>query len=198
MKTRKIQIAFIALMFVGAVSNQMFAQKGETSFGAAGSIILPQGAFSKQSNDVPSVGFNQYTEITHSTGWGISAIGKYGLSDFLTVVGTLGWYSVPETIKLYEMTYPEESKMAFAKTNPSHVIAEEDGTYSFVDISAGLRANISFLYVEARAGYFSGDQGGFGFIPAVGAEYKNFDFQANYVIVGDGSHLGFRIGYYFL
>ena len=197
MKTRKIQIAIIALLFVGALSNEMYAQKGKTSWGAAASLIVPTGDFSSRTENIASTGFNRYLETTHGTGWGISAIGKYGLNDFLTVVGTVGYNSVSEEITEFETTAPDEYEKAIAKSS-DHKVFSESGTYTFMDFTAGLRANVSFLYVEARAGYYSGDQGGFAFVPAVGAEYKNFDIQASYALVGDASHVGIRLGYYFL
>lgn len=197
MKTSKFTIAVIAMMLVSTFG---FAQKGETSWGAAASLIIPTGDFSSRTESMASTGFDQYKKIEHGTGWGVSAIGKYGLSDFLTIVGTIGFNSVSETQKIYQEGYPEEyTKFAAVKTSTGgHEISSESSSYNFMDFTAGVRANVSFLYVEARAGYYTGDEGGFAFIPAIGAEYGKFDIQANYSIVGDSSNFGIRLGYYFL
>jgi hypothetical protein len=193
MKKSKLQIAIIALMFVSAFG---FAQQGKTSWGAAASLIMPTGDFSSRTESIASTGGDKYLEITHGTGWGIAAIGKYGINDFLTMVGTIGYNSVSEEIKGFDR-HPEEYTKAMAKSSGQEYFSES-GTYSFMDFTVGARANVSFAYVEARVGYYTGDQGGFAFIPAVGAEFGKFDVQANYSIVGDGSNFGIRLGYYFL
>jgi hypothetical protein len=193
MKKSKLQITIIALMFVSAFG---FAQKGETSWGAAASLIMPTGDFSSKTENIASTGGDRYLETTHGTGWGVSAIGKYGINDFLSMVGTIGYNSVSEEIKEFDR-YPEEYTKAIAKSS-DHEVFNESGTYSFMDFTVGVRANVSFAYVEARAGYYTGDQGGFAFVPAIGAEFGKFDVQANYAIVGEGSNFGIRLGYYFL
>lgn len=192
MKKSKLQITIIVLMFVSAFG---FAQQGETSWGASASLIIPTGDFSSKTENLASAGYDQYSETTHGTGWGISAIGKYGINDFLTMVGTIGYNSVSEDYTIYNRN--EEYEKAIAKST-DHVAATESGNYNWMDFTVGARANVSFAYVEARVGYYTGDQGGFAFVPAVGAEFGKFDVQANYSIVGDGSNFGIRLGYYFL
>ena len=191
MKTRKFQLAFVALMLFGAIATKISVQAGEFKLGPAVSLVMPTGDFKDLKKNFDEAGIGYYT-VEHGTGFGISAAAKYGLNDFLSIVGDLGWNSVPETINVYN-TYPE--KAAFAKENTP--VADESGRYDFIDFTVGVRANVGFLYAEARTGYFSGDQGGFGFIPAIGGEFKNFDLQANYTIVGSGSYFGMRLAYYF-
>jgi hypothetical protein len=171
-------------MFIGAVSNQMFAQiqKGDYSIGAAASLIVPTGDFSSKTVN----GVN----TTHGTGFGISAIGKYGLSDFLTIVGDFGWNATSQ-----ESKYVASPKKAAALKSEA---SAPDGNYNYFNFTAGLRANVSFLYGEVRAGYYTGDLGGFGFVPAIGAEFGKFDVQANYTFVNDLSSFGIRLGYYFM
>ena len=192
----KLRILLFTLLITGVFSSEMFAQKGKSSWGASASLIMPTGDFSSKTEALASTSYNRYLETTHSTGFGISAIGKYQLSDMLTMVGTVGWNTVSETLKEYETGYPEETAKK-SETYKENIIFTEDGSYNFMDFTVGIRANVSFAYVEARTGYYSGDQGGFAFIPAIGAEWKNFDFQANYAIVGDSSNFGIRVGYYF-
>ncbi len=184
MKTRKFQIAIIALMFIGAVSNTAFAQKGDFQWGVSASLIMPTGDFSSKMD-------NGY-KVEHGTGWGVTTIGKYGINDFLHLVGTFGYSSVSETVTNH-MYY---EKLAVAKTSDEEYVPGSDN-YGFFDFTAGLRANVSFAYVEGRLGYYTGDLGGFAFVPAIGAEFGKWDIQANYAIVGDSSNFGIRLGYYF-
>ena len=66
---------------------------------------------------------------------------------------------------------------------------------SIWEFTAGFRAKISFLYIEARGGYFTGANA-WGVVPAVGIRLGNFDAQGNLTFAGDYLWSSVRIGYY--
>jgi len=87
-------------------------------------------------------------------------------------------------------------------TGSEHQYIDVNGKYHDVkpsmsvwEFTAGARANAGIFYVEGRGGYFSGVDS-WGFVPAVGVRYKNFDLQANFNIAGDYHWGGVRLAYY--
>lgn len=63
------------------------------------------------------------------------------------------------------------------------------------EFTAGLRAKLSIVYIEARGGYFTGVDS-WGVVPAVGLRLGNFDIQGNLTIAGDNHWGGARLSYY--
>ncbi len=63
------------------------------------------------------------------------------------------------------------------------------------EFTAGLRAKLAFVYVEARGGYFTGVKS-WGVVPAVGVRLGKFDIQGNLNIAGDNQWGSARLTYY--
>jgi len=87
-------------------------------------------------------------------------------------------------------------------TGKEHQYIDVNGTFHNVkpsmsvwEFTAGARANVGIFYIEARGGYFTGVDS-WGFVPAVGVRYKNFDLQGNFNIAGDYHWGGVRLAYY--
>ena len=54
----------------------------------------------------------------------------------------------------------------------------------------------TYLYIEARGGYFSGINS-WGVVPAFGFRFGKFDIQGNFTLAGDKQWGGARLSYYF-
>jgi len=87
-------------------------------------------------------------------------------------------------------------------TGKEHQYIDVNGKYHDVkpsmsvwEFTAGARANAGIFYLEARGGYFTGVNS-WGFVPAIGLRYKNFDLQGNFNIAGDYHWGGVRLAYY--
>ncbi len=64
------------------------------------------------------------------------------------------------------------------------------------EFTAGLRAKVSYFYLEGRAGYFTGIHE-WGYVPAVGVKFWKLDFQVNIIMTKNVQWGGARIGYFF-
>jgi hypothetical protein len=118
---------------------------------------------------------------TYDHGYGIYANFDYNLNKYFAVRGDFGWNDVsgPET--------------SYLDTNG--VIHTNHPNRSIWEFTAGMKAQISIVYIEARGGYFS-SLNEWGVVPAVGLRIKKFDLQGSYSIVGDYEWASIRIGYY--
>ena len=104
-------------------------------------------------------------------------------NDVLAARFDLGWNDV---------SGPE--KIIIDANGDTHTIHSNMSVWEF---TAGIRAKFSFVYIEARAGYFSGVNK-FGYVPAVGLKFGKFDIQGNYTFieVGETEWAAVRLAYY--
>ncbi len=176
MRTKNLKRLLITIIFVIIVNSSAFAQFDTSRIHAGNSVsfVMPMGDFKNH----------------HDNGYGIYGNIDYDISDFLTARFDLGWNKVQGG----EYAYIDPYKLIATKSSSDYHFDGSD--YDFWEITAGLRANVGFLYVEGRAGYFSGDLGGFGFVPAVGVRWNKFDLQASYAMVSDASFMSIRLAYY--
>ncbi|RUA25143.1 MAG: hypothetical protein DSY76_06910 [Bacteroidetes bacterium] len=134
----------------------------------------------KSGNSI-SVGFpvNNLNQYTHS-------IGVYGNVDYnfnkhFAARFDLGWndFSGPE-------------KTWIDQSGNTHT---DQPNMSVWEFTAGLRVQVSILYIEARGGYYTGINS-WGVTPAVGLRLGKFDLQANYNIADKYEWGGIRLAYY--
>ena len=118
----------------------------------------------------------------YSYGFGLYSNFDYNFNKNFSARFDLGWndFSGPETtfIDNKGKTHTDQPNM------------------SVWEFTAGLRAKISVIYIEARGGYFTGVNS-WGVVPAVGLRFGKFDIQGNFSIAGDYHWGGARISYYF-
>ena len=161
----KLKNTLLALFFLLAASSSMKAQESKFIGGNSLSIIIPQGTLSD----------------TYDHGLGFYGHLDYNISKNFALRFDLGWNDIagPESEYL-------DSDGNIVINHPERTIWE---------VTAGARVKVSILYIEARGGYFSGENA-LGFVPAVGLRLGNFDLQGNYTSVGDTEYIGIRLGYY--
>ncbi len=118
----------------------------------------------------------------YSHGFGVYSNIDYNFNKFLAARFDLGWndFSGPET------SYVDDDGN----------IHTDHPNMSVWEFTAGLRAKISVLYIEARGGYFSGVSS-WGVVPAVGLRFRRLDFQGNFTMAGDDHWGSVRVSYYF-
>ncbi len=115
---------------------------------------------------------------TYDFGWGIYANIDYNLNSVLAARFDLGYNS---------FSGPDSA-------NPVTGLPEEV-QQDVWEFTAGLRAKIAIVYVEARGGYFTGVSA-WGVVPAIGLRLGKLDIQGNLNIAGENHWYGARIGYY--
>lgn len=118
---------------------------------------------------------------TYTHGYGVYANFDYNFSKFLIGRFDLGWNDLSGDETSYIDT------LGVVHTNHPSV--------SLWEFSAGLRAQVSVFYIEARGGYFSGVKE-WGVVPAVGLRFGKLDIQGYATITETNSWAGARIGYY--
>jgi len=118
---------------------------------------------------------------TYDHGFGIYANYDYNFSDHFAARFDLGWNDVsgPET--------------SYVDTDGS--VHTNHPNMSVWDFTGGFRASVSVIYVEIRGGYFTGIRE-WGYIPAAGLRFGNFDIQGSYTFAGDNEWISARLAYY--
>jgi len=128
-----------------------------------------------------SVGFPVGNMEAYSHSFGIYGNVDYNFNKHFAARFDLGWndFSGPEKtwIDHNGITHTDQPNM------------------SVWEFTAGFRAQVSILYIEARGGYFTGVQN-WGVTPAVGLRFGNFDIQGNFNVAGDYHWGGVRLAYY--
>ena len=114
----------------------------------------------------------------YNFGWGFYADIDYNLNKFLTARMDIGWNQF----------------------NGDDILDPVSGISNKVnqsvwEFTGGLRANLAFVYLEGRGGYFTGVNS-WGFVPAVGVRFGNIDIQGNFTVAGDNHWGGVRVAYY--
>ena len=129
-----------------------------------------------------SVAFPVGNMELYSHGFGVYGNFDYNFNSFLAARFDLGWndFSGPE-------------RTWIAQNNTVHT---DHPNMSVWEFTAGLRAKVSILYVEARGGYYSGVNR-WGVTPALGLRLGKFDIQANLNIAQEYHWGGIRLAYYY-
>jgi len=141
------------------------AQEKKLIGGNSLNVIIPQGTLA-----------NKYDH-----GFGIYANYDYNFNEHFAARFDLGWNDI---------------------SGPEINFIDSDGNYhydhpnmSVWEFSAGLKAQVSIFYIEARGGYYSGVNS-WGYTPAVGLRIKKIDLQGNYTFAGDNEWASVRLAYY--
>lgn len=155
----------IAVIIFFAGMGSINAQEKKLIGGNSLNVIIPQGTLA-----------NRYDH-----GVGIYANYDYNFNEHFAARFDLGWNDIsgPET--------------SYVDNNGN--IHSDHPNMSVWEFSAGLKAQISVFYVEARGGYFTGVNS-WGYTPAVGLRFKKIDLQGNYTFAGDNEWASVRIAYY--
>lgn len=163
---KKIIRTFFTLAILTLISTSTYAQE-EKKFisGNSLNIFLPQGTLAE----------------TYDHGFGIYANFDYNLNKYFAVRGDLGWNDV---------SGPETSYL-----DSSGVIHTNHPNRSIWEFTAGMKAQVSILYLEIRGGYFSGVNE-WGIVPAAGIRIKKIDIQGSYTFAGENNWASVRLGYY--
>ena len=129
-----------------------------------------------------SVAFPVGNMETYAHGFGIYGNFDYNFNKVFAARFDLGWndFSGPEK------TWIDNNKVA-------HVVHPNMSVWEF---TAGLRAKVSIIYIEARGGYYTGVNQ-WGVTPAIGLRLGKFDIQGNFNIAGDYHWGGIRLAYYY-
>ncbi len=129
-----------------------------------------------------SVGFPVGNLENYAHSFGVYGNFDYNFNKHFAARFDLGWN---------DFSGPEKTWVDLDET--VHTIHPNMSVWEF---TAGFRAKVSIVYVEARGGYFTGvDQ--WGFTPAVGLKLGRFDLQGNFNIAGDYHWGGLRLAYYY-
>ena len=118
----------------------------------------------------------------YSHGFGVYANFDYNFNKFLAARFDLGWN---------DFSGPEKTWV-----DANNVVHYSHPNMSIWEFTAGLRAKVSIIYIEARGGYYSGINS-WGVTPAVGLRLGKFDLQGNFNIAGDYQWGGIRLAYYY-
>jgi len=118
----------------------------------------------------------------YSHGFGVYGNFDYNFNKVLAARFDLGWN---------DFSGPEKTWM-----DQSGIVHTDHPNMSVWEFTAGLRAKVSILYIEARGGYYSGVNR-WGVTPAVGLRFGKFDIQANLNIAQEYHWGGIRLAYYY-
>ena len=120
-------------------------------------------------------------EETYTVGLGFYAHLDYNMNKIFALRLDLGWNDI-----VGEETEYTDSEGKIRVNHPERTVWE---------ITAGVRAKYSFMYIEGRGGYFFG-LNEFGYVPAAGIRFWKIDLQGNYAFAGDNEYAAVRIAYY--
>ncbi len=158
---------FLMLLFIITYTQQAKAQAKDKGWVSGNSL---------------SVGFPVGNMETYSHGIGVYADFDYNFNKFFAARFDFGWN---------DFSGPEKTWVDL--NGISHVSHPNMSVWEF---TAGLRAKVSILYIEARGGYYTGINS-WGVTPAIGLRLGKFDLQGNFNIAGDYQWGGIRLAYYY-
>ncbi len=163
----KTTLKSIAIIFVFAITFNNQAKAQETGWTSGTSF---------------NAAFPVGNMETYTHGFGVYGNFDYNFNEFLAARFDLGWN---------DFSGPEKTWIDLNKT--VHTIHPNMSVWEF---TAGLRAKVSIIYVEARGGYYTG-LNSWGFTPAIGLRLGKIDLQGNFNIAGDYHWGAIRLAYYY-
>jgi len=129
-----------------------------------------------------SVAFPVGNMERYSHGFGVYGNFDYNFNKVLAARFDLGWN---------DFSGPEKTWI-----DQSGIVHTDHPNMSVWEFTAGLRAKVSILYIEARGGYYSGVNR-WGVTPAIGLRFGKLDIQANFNIADEYHWGGVRLAYYY-